>query len=136
SSLGASPAVYRVGESVELDVSVSADAHVFCFYQQGDGGVIKLFPNRFRPHSGVSAGETLSIPGNGSFQIKTDRVGQNEQILCMASYEDIDARMPTQLKDVDLQPLPVESLEQIHGYYRGAAMTVPLRDTFVIEVSN
>ncbi len=131
---GISPVVYRAGESVELEVRVSTDAHVFCYYQQGDGGVIKLFPNRFRPYSGIAANETLSIPGTGNFQIKTDRAGQSERIMCMASYEDIDQKLPFELKDKDLQALPVNSLEQIHGYYRGVASTLPLRKIIELEV--
>jgi len=133
-SRGDSRAVYRAGENVDLSIEVSNDAHVFCYYQQGDGGVIKIFPNRFRPYSRLSAGEELTIPGNDSFQIKTNKAGENEQLMCMASYENIEEKLPPQLSEKDLQTLPVDDLEQIMGFYRAVAQTLPLRKTIELEV--
>lgn len=133
-SRGDSRAVYRAGENVDLSIEVSNDAHVFCYYQQGDGGVIKIFPNRFRPYSRLSAGEELTIPGNDSFQIKTNKAGENEQLMCMASYENIEENLPPQLSEKDLQTLPVDDLEQIMGFYRAVAQTLPLRKTIELEV--
>lgn len=131
---GGENGTYKVGESVELQVSVTSDAHVYCYYQQGDGGVVKIFPNRFRPYSVIAANEPLDIPGAGRFQIKTDRAGQQERVMCMASYEDIDKNLPAELRDNDLQPLPVKSLEQVHGFYRGASSILPVRSSVELTV--
>ena len=132
---GGPTVVYKPGEAVGIRVSVSIDAHVFCYYQQGDGAVLKIFPNRFRPYSRIAAGERLDIPGAGRFQIKTEKAGQKEQIMCMASYQDIDQSLPEQLRNNALQPLPVEGLDQVHGFYRGAARVMPVRSAVSITVS-
>ena len=131
---GTKPVVYRQGEQIRLSVDVTADAHVYCYYRQGDGAVVKLFPNRFRPYARIAGGETLELPGKDRFQIKTDRAGQAERLMCLASYDDIDAKLPFQLREKDLQPLPVGSLDEVDAIYRKVAATAPLRQTIDVEV--
>ncbi len=126
--------VFKQGELVELEVKLTTDANVFCYYQQGDGRVVKLFPNRFRPESRVAAGSNTQIPGSDGFQIVTDSAGKTERVMCMASYDDIESRLPGLFREKDLVPLPVESLEQISGYYRSVASTIPLVETIELKV--
>jgi peptidoglycan hydrolase-like protein with peptidoglycan-binding domain len=127
---------YREGENVVARVELSADAHVFCFYQQGDGGVLKIFPNRFQQQSRLEADQPLDIPGNGKFSIRADKAGQSERIMCLASYQDIDKSLPFQLRENDLERLPVKDLDQVYGYYRSVAKTLPFRKFVDIAVTD
>lgn len=131
---GVDPAVYRSGEEITVSLSTSADAHVYCYYQQGNGTVMKVFPNRFRPESRVRKGEVLLLPGEDGFKIIADARGTRENLMCMASYVDIDKDLPFELSTRDLQPLPVADLEQVYGYYKSVADTLPLRQTISVEV--
>lgn len=131
---GIDPAVYRSGEEVNITLSSTIDANVYCYYQQGDGTVIKLFPNRFRPNSRITQGETLELPGKDDFKIVADARGTVETLMCMASYNDIDSSLPFELSQRDLQPLPVADLEQVYGYYKSVADTLPLRESINIKV--
>jgi len=131
---GRDPVVYRQGESINLSITLDNDAHVYCYYQQGNGAVLKLFPNRFRPYSRLAAGQTLELPGDDPFQIKADRAGENEQLMCLASYDDIDPKLPFPLREKDLQPIPVDDLDRVNDFYRGVAETMPLRQTIDVEV--
>lgn len=131
---GASPVVYRSGEDVNLMLNTTVDTHVYCYYQQGDGKVVKIFPNRFRPSSKVIADKTIEVPGTDKFEIRADQSGVAERVMCLASYSDIDKKLPFQLREKDLQPLPVKDLEQIYSYYKGVADIAPLRRMINIEV--
>ena len=132
---GVDTVVYRTGEPVNLSVVTSIDAHVFCYYQQSDGQIMKLYPNRFQPSSETVARKTLRIPGDAPYQIIPERLGSTlSSVMCMAAYEDIDKKLPFQLSEKHFQALPVESLEEIHGYYQAVADTIPLMQRINIEV--
>ncbi len=131
---GVDPVVYRSGEEVQVSLSASIDANVYCFYQQGDGTVIKLFPNRFRPSSRVAKDDVLELPGDDNFKIVADARGSVETLMCMASYSDIDQSLPFELSTRDLQALPVADLDQVFGYYKSVAETTPLRESINIKV--
>jgi len=131
---GTNPVVYKSGEKINLSIKPSMDAHVYCYYQQGNGEVYKVFPNRFRPDSRISANTILSVPGNDKFEIIADTTGQAENIMCLASYTDIDKKLPFPLREKDLQPLPVSSLNQVYALYKNVGEVAPLRKSMVIEV--
>jgi|GEM_PF-1320575 len=129
---GVSP-VYRAGELMSIRVSVSTDAHVYCYYQQASGEVLKLFPNRYVPNAKVSADTELFIPG-GHFRLIPEKPRSKEQIMCMASYTDIDSDLPAELSKRNLQIVPVANLEAVYQYYKMVSSIVPLRKTIDIEV--
>ena len=134
SDKGSEPVVYKSGDIVNLSVTPSMDAHVYCYYQQGDGQIYKIFPNRFRPNSLIAANTTLLVPGSDKFTIQADRTGYAENVMCMASYTDIEKELPFPLREKDLQPLPVGDLGQIFALYKNSADVTPLRKSIRIEV--
>jgi len=137
---GSKPVVYKAGEKVDIEVVPLTDAHIYCYYQQGDGHVVKLFPNRFRPQSHVPAGQIIKIPGPDPFSIVADRAGYRESLMCMASYIDIDKHHGFSLKEKDLQPLlndelkPIKNLDFIYEEYKRVSSVVPLRKNIEIEI--
>ena len=129
---GTSP-IYRAGELMSVRVSVSTDAFVYCYYQQADGKVLKLFPNRYIPSARLKADEEFFIPG-GHFKLAPEKPRSKEHILCMASYNNIDEDLPAELSVRNLQVIPVANLDAVFHYYKMASSIVPLKQTIDIEV--
>ena len=137
--------VYRSGESAELKLNTSVDAHIYCFYKPADGSIMKIFPNRFRPDSKVIQKKAFVIPGDTQFEIRLDDKGEFEKILCMASYNDIEKNLPFELREKNLQPVSIKrlqttfkrqvtSLEDIYQIYKNASDIVPLKKTITMEI--
>ncbi|MCU7845366.1 MAG: DUF4384 domain-containing protein [Candidatus Thiodiazotropha sp. (ex Monitilora ramsayi)] len=137
--------VYRLGESVTLQAEISVNGHLYCFYQPGSGEIVKIFPNRYRPSSRIDAGSRIRIPGNDPFTIRLEQRQVTEKVLCMASYKDIEERMPHELKEKSLQPLSlarlekiyrrkVDSLVDLYNIYKSSTDIVPLRRQIKFEI--
>lgn len=114
---GSSP-VYQVNQSLELTAITSQDSYVYCYYQDGGGGVTRIYPNQFQPDAYVIAGRALAIPGEAGFDIVFDRHGASEQVLCLAALSELGVRLPPQLQTPDLAPMPVRSLDEVATAYR------------------
>ncbi len=130
---GQSP-VFNAGESLSFKVKTTTDAYVYCYYQEAKGNIYKVFPNRFTPSAFVSADDALVVPGNNHFELKLDQRGSKESVMCMASYEDLDAKLPPVLSERSLQPLPLKKLDSVYHYYQQVAELRPLVQNINIEV--
>ena len=104
---------YRAGEAMELSVTLAQQAELYCYYRDGRGKIVKLFPNRFRPDPVVPANRPLILPGTDAFRLVADKAGVNEEVLCIASPQSLDPVIPANLSALDLQPLVVRSLDEV-----------------------
>jgi len=125
--------ILRVGELLSIRVLVTTDAYVYCYYQQADGKVLKIFPNRYVPNPRIKADEELFIPG-GHFKLMPEYAKSQEQVMCIASYNNIDNDLPTELRLRNLQIIPVANLSSVFQYYKMVSTIVPLQKTITIEV--
>jgi peptidoglycan hydrolase-like protein with peptidoglycan-binding domain len=115
---GLSP-TYRVREALALTVRTSQDAYLYCYYSDAKGTVARIFPNKFSPDSYVAANKPTAIPGKSAgFGIVFDKPGATEEVLCVASEREAGLRLPDSLKQKDLAPLPVRSLDEVVLAYR------------------
>ncbi|MEQ8791498.1 MAG: DUF4384 domain-containing protein [Pirellulaceae bacterium] len=53
---------YREGDALSATVACEVDAYIYVLYQQADGKVVQIFPNRLQPNNKVSARQTVRIP--------------------------------------------------------------------------
>ncbi|MCB2101588.1 MAG: DUF4384 domain-containing protein [Rhodobacterales bacterium] len=119
--------VYNVGESVVLTATPSETSYLACYYQEGQGDMVKLFPNPFDRASVVQAGQPLVIPGpNSLFSIKAETSGSEDRFLCVATTADLDDRLPLELVESEMAPIPVNGLEDIAGVYEEAGAGEPM----------
>lgn len=123
SGRGGSPR-YRVGEELELALRVSGNAFVYCFYRDGSGRVARILPNRFQPDPYRAASEVVRIPGPGSrFRIVFETPGASEEVACVASDRELGLHLPLALKQADLTPLPVSSVDEVIATFEGIDRT-------------
>jgi peptidoglycan hydrolase-like protein with peptidoglycan-binding domain/curli biogenesis system outer membrane secretion channel CsgG len=129
--------VYRVRESLAMTVTTSRDAYLYCYYSDANGTVARIFPNKFAPDSYVAANRPTAIPGkSGGFGIIFDKPGATEEVLCLASEREIGLRLPDSLKQKDLAPLPVASLDDVAAAYRKAGPGRTADARLPIKVAN
>lgn len=117
--LGGSAQAYPQGQTLEVGAVANQDAYLYCYYQDADLNVARIFPNPYDPDPYVLAGRSVTIPGeDAGFDIVLDRPGTTESITCLASEVEVDLRLPPALKTADLAPLPVNSVDEIVAAYR------------------
>ena len=110
---GAAP-TYRVQDLLKLEVTASQDSHVYCYYRDHGGDIARIFPNRFQPDSYVIAGRSVTVPSqNSNFEIIFDQPGAAEEVVCLASYQEVGMSLPNDLKLADLTPLPIASIDEL-----------------------
>lgn len=107
---GSNP-VYRRGEAMMVVAQASAAANLYCFYQQGDGKIFRIFPNRHHTNPAVAAGTPLQIPGPGMpFAFRFDHALTIEAVTCFATQ--VPQTLASPLAP-DLEPLPLNSMEAL-----------------------
>ena len=115
---------YAPMEFLRAHIQVSGNAYVYCYYQEGGGNVMQVFPNRFQTEGYVSAGDIISVPGRAAgFQIRAEFPGTEEEMLCVASDREITTYLPREMQVRDLTPMPIASIEDLAEIFAGIDLT-------------
>jgi hypothetical protein len=108
---------YGVGEVLQASVDINRDAFLYCFYQDGDGTIARLFPNRYQGADPLVRSRHMVLSSDKqTVKIRFDRSGAKERVACYASETDLI--LPPELKEKELVPLPVKSLSELAGKLR------------------
>ena len=114
SERGAKP-TYRVGEFLNLSLGANGNGTAYCYYEDAQRNVARIFPNQFYPNSVISASSTVRLPAGG-FKIKFDRPGR-ERVACVAA--DRELVTPGKLTGSrDLTPLQVKSVDDLIAQFK------------------
>jgi hypothetical protein len=105
--------VYRVNDTMAVQVQPSVDAYVYCYYQDASGTVARIFPNRFQPDAFVPARRQIEVPAPDQFNIRFDTPGARESVACLGSDLELGVKLPQELKKKDLEALPVRSVDEV-----------------------
>jgi peptidoglycan hydrolase-like protein with peptidoglycan-binding domain len=105
---------YYVGDKIQLNVTLSDRAYTYCYYEDAENNVVRIYPNQFAPDAYIPPSRQLLIPSAESpFDIKFERRGQTESFLCMASRREVGIGLPKHLMVDDLVPIKGYSLDRI-----------------------
>jgi len=118
-------AAFTEGEQLFLSATVSRASHLYCYFADSSGGLMRLLPNMLQPHSLVSANQAIRIPDwmapNPGFILDAGRPG-NEAVMCLATSEDVLSRLPPEAQAPPLAPLRgVHSLDELRQRFAEAA---------------
>jgi len=106
---------YKVGEFLNMTLSLTGEGTVFCYYEDATHQVARIFPNQFYANPTVRSGSTIRLP-SGGFKIRFDQPGK-ERVVCIGA--DREVVIPSSLKGArDLSPLPVRSLDEVVNQYK------------------
>lgn len=115
SDRGTAP-TYRLKEFLRARAVLSRPGFLMCYYEDAGGTVARLFPNRFQPNAYVTDNAVLLASEQSPVKIRFDKGGVQENITCLAS--DSELVVPANLKQKDLTPLPVRSMDDLLGQIR------------------
>ncbi|MBE7417030.1 MAG: DUF4384 domain-containing protein [Ideonella sp.] len=127
------PQRFRAGERIQLRVTPSRDAYVYCYLQDETRSVQRFFPNRFHASALARAGEPLEIPGRMRFELVVNSRRVTETVACFASERDPAGTLPSEVIGQDFTKLAGVSLDDLRRAFArpGAAPLAEAR--FQIE---
>jgi len=112
---------YKVGELLNMTLSLTGEGTVFCYYEDVTHQVARIFPNQFFASPTLRAGSVIRLP-SGGFKIRFDQPGK-ERVACVGA--DREVVIPGNLKGArDLTPLPVRSLDDVINQYKQSNPTL------------
>lgn len=121
------------GESINLSLAPSQDAHVYCYLRDEDSKVVRFFPNRFTQDSRVAAAKPITLPGAMRFQLSMNTKGVPETVTCFATPSDVMASLPQSLVGIDFEPLPGVTLEMIRAAFDKASGGMLAQENFRVQ---
>ena len=124
---------FSKGESISLTVRPTQDAHVYCYLQDESSKITRFFPNRFSTDSFVSAAQPLTLPGTKRFEITMNPKGQKETVACFATRRDVMASLPKAVVGVDLEPLALQSMDQVRNAFVKATSGALVQEDFHVQ---
>jgi hypothetical protein len=120
-----------------LRIRPTQDGYFCCYYQDAEGEVSRIYPNRIQPDAFVPARSAVEVPpaGSGAFSIRFEKAGAPERVACLAADREVGLLLPPELKRQDLEPLPVRTLDEVVARFRGIAGVRVNEATLAIEVT-
>jgi curli biogenesis system outer membrane secretion channel CsgG len=127
---------YRRGDPVELSVSASQAAYVYCYVQSPTTGKIqRIFPNRFAREPRIEANTPLALPGAQGFKVAAGGEGVTRQTLgCLATEREIYNDLPPPLRWGDFEDIKLGTFEEIRDAFLQVAKAPVALEGAVIEV--
>ena len=134
SARGRNP-IYRVGQNLTLLIEVSRDSHLYCFYGQANGDLMKIFPNRFHAGSLLRAKSLRKIPDKiMKFDWVVEPPTGIEIVKCYAFDRDIKDDLPLSIQQKDFEPLPFNSMDTITHRIRQIRNVAIAENSMVVNV--
>ncbi|WP_353235016.1 DUF4384 domain-containing protein [Diaphorobacter ruginosibacter] len=122
--------VFEVGEQVFAAATVSRASHVYCYFSDAVGNVMRLTPNNVNPNSLQPANQVLRLPDwlvpNPAFIMDASQPG-TERLACLATAEDVMARLPAPLQGEGVVNIPgYHSIEDVENAFNHALGEEPI----------
>jgi hypothetical protein len=116
--------VYRPGERLQLTITPSHDAHVWCYVQDATQRWMRILPNPFSGPSRRPGGQALRLPGEMPFELLAETVKGpegRETIACWATTVDVARELPRALLAPAFAYSTVRDLAEIDEAFKRAA---------------
>ena len=129
---------YRRGDPVELSVSTTQAAYVYCYVQSPTSGKIqRIFPNRFAREPRIEANTPLVLPGAQGFKVAAGGDGVTQQTLgCLATEREVYNDLPPPLRWGDFEDIKLGTFEAIRDAFAQVAKSPVALEGAVIEVTD
>lgn len=124
----------KAANRLNFIVKSPQDAYLYCFYRDDENKIMRIYPNRFKKDSFISANEEVQIPGAMPFQIATSSKGIIEKMNCFTTSRDILNELPVAVKVTDFVGLDVKTLDDVKKTIQQVAGTQIGEFAFDIKV--
>jgi Domain of unknown function (DUF4384) len=128
---------YRKGEPIELTVTTSESAYVYCYVQSlSNGKIQRIFPNRFVRDPRIEAGAPLVLPGAQEFKVLAGSEDARQQVVgCLATAREVYNDLPPQLRWGDFEDIRLGTLEEIRDAFAGVNKGPVALDATLIDIA-
>lgn len=107
------------GVEVDLTVSASENAFVYCYAQDAGGKLQRIFPNRVARDPLLRAGQSISIPGRSGLRLTMG--AQGTQYACLGAPREVYAQLPPQLRWPDFTDVGLPTIDAVGQAFSTAA---------------
>ena len=112
----------RAGAPYSFSLHTNEILFAYCYLEDGNGAIARVFPNRWQPDSVVKPQAKTAVPRAGAgFGLVLPKNDQQETLICLASDREVGRRLPSSLKGGDLEPLPISALSELERRFREGA---------------
>lgn len=115
---------YKIHDNLTITLNLSENAHVYCFWEQGNKTTVKILPNRFQPKSLLKAGKNFIPNSNMKFSIELEYPKTTESIACFASRADLTEKLPQEIGSTNLEIIEGYSLDKVRKIMMAADSNV------------
>ena len=124
SAVGQENATFEEGEQVFLSATVARASHLYCYFVDSSGGVMRLLPNSVNPNAITPANLAVRLPDwmtpNPAFIMDAGKPG-TEGVGCFAAAKDPADKLPAPLQGAALKTVPgYKSLEDVNTAFAAA----------------
>lgn len=105
---------YREGDTLTVQVTSEEDAYVYVLYQQADGQVFQVFPNKFQANNLVKARQSVRVPGETDlFRWTVGKPFGKEVVKVLATKEPVDVLSQPELLKGRFNPVKKQDLKGV-----------------------
>ena len=129
---------YRKGEPIELTLSTTQAAYVYCYVQSPSTGKIqRIFPNRFARDPRIEANTPLVLPSAQGFKVAAGGDGVKQQSVgCFATEREVYNDLPPPLRWGDFEDIKLGTFEEIRDAFALVAKAPVALEGATIDVSD
>lgn len=100
------------GGNVQVNVSAQENTFLYCYLNDANNKVSRVYPNRFARDAWLGQGKSLNIPGEMKFQIRGGK-GKKDALHCFNTRADVAYTLPPEAMGADFEPLKNYSLKTL-----------------------
>lgn len=105
---------YREGDALTVQVTSEEDAYVYVLYQQSDGQIFQVFPNKFQANNLVKARQSVRVPAESDlFRWVVAKPFGKEAIKVLATKEPVDVLAQPELLKGRFNPVNAKTMKGI-----------------------
>lgn len=124
--------LYELGDNVRVNFRVRKPGQVYCYYEQHDGSVFQLFPNKTHKSPVAQPGKQYSLTTT-EVSIVADSPETPESIFCYARESTLPDKYSA-LTNYSYLPIDVQSVEQIHQWHTQPKDSLPFYREYQIRI--
>ena len=100
------------GQPLLIKVSANDAAHLYCFYNMSDSGMVRIFPNTHAQNNQIGVGKSAVIPDEKLRVKLIPERGKNESVTCIASTMDIARLVTANSSAIPSKQFSIDRLQQ------------------------
>ena len=108
-------------QNYSVSIVTDRDAYMYCYLQDENDKIARVFPNRFAASALLKPGSVLQLPGHLPFGLVANSKGALETLACFAAPTDVASDLPTAVWGTDLEPLAANGFDVIGAAFAKAS---------------